>query len=215
MDHATRFQSRFGVFAVLLVVFLSFSSTSAATHTITFGSNFQYTPSQLNVAVGDVITWQGDFTMHPLQFDQVPTGATLPANVTSGSSFSYTVEVAGTYAYHCMLHGSAAGAGMAGTFTAETASVDRPSDIAMLRSFPNPIHKDSPLVIELGFDASLITQVSLTTIDGLCTIFNKGAGYLIDGNALIIPNTSWGAGTFVLSVLADGKVYRRKVMIVR
>jgi plastocyanin len=216
MKIETTLRKALPLFAVLVLTLLSFRSAPAATHTITFGGDFQYTPSQLSVAVGDVITWQGDFSFHPLQFDAVPAGAVKPENVTSGNTFSYTVEVAGEYRYHCTLHGSANGSGMAGAFTAGTASVDRPVDVAMLRSFPNPVHQDSPLTVELGFDASMIKNVSITTSDGITGNFILGAGYFVDGNTVTIPNTSWGAGAFVISIsTTDGNIYRRKVIITR
>lgn len=218
MKHATVLGIRLlAIFAVFGLTLLSYRSASAETHIIIFGGEvgFTYAPSQLQVAVGDVITWQGDFTMHPLQFDQVPDGAIKPENVTSGDAFSYTVQVAGDYRFHCMFHGTSTGSGMAGSFSVQSAGVDREIDMKMLTIAPNPVHQDSPLTVMLGFDPATIEQVNLCTVDGLCGSFLPGHGYHIESNKLVIPNTSWGAGAFVLVVVADGNIYRRKVIITR
>ena len=55
------------------------SVTHATTHTINFGGNLgnAYSPTPLNVNVGDTITWVGSFSFHPLQSFHVPSGATL------------------------------------------------------------------------------------------------------------------------------------------
>jgi plastocyanin len=215
MTNVTTFRKRtLPFFAVVLLSLLSFGSVKAETHIIIFGGEvgMTYSPNALEVKVGDVITWQGDFSMHPLHFEVVPDGATKPADVTSGDAFSYTVEVAGQYGYYCIFHKFS---GMVGGFQTTGAAVDRPIDVKMLSAFPNPVHQDSPLTVELGFDASTIDQVNLCTTDGLCSSFLKGPGYHVEGNKLIIPNTSWGAGAFILSVVADGNTYRRKVIITR
>ncbi|MEY4927764.1 MAG: hypothetical protein RI894_2200 [Bacteroidota bacterium] len=92
----------------------------ATTHIIGFGgaAGLTYTPSTLNVVVGDVIQWQGSFSGHPLQSTSVPAGAAAFSN-SVGTSFSYTVTTAGNYAYKCTFH---AGAGMTGSFTATVAT---------------------------------------------------------------------------------------------
>jgi plastocyanin len=215
MTNVTTFRKRTLPFiAVMFLSLSSFGSAKAATHIIIFGGEvgLTYSPNALDVQVGDVITWQGDFSMHPLHFEIVPDGATKPADVTSGDAFSYTVEVAGQYGYYCNFHKLS---GMIGGFQTAGASVDRPLDLKMLSVFPNPVNQDSPLTVELGFNASTIEQVNLCTSDGICGSFVPGGGYRIEGSQLIIPNLSWGAGAYVLSVVADGNTYRRKIIITR
>jgi plastocyanin len=112
-----------------LALLLQGSLAQATTHTITFGSSLTYSPSTLNVVVGDIIQWQGAFGSHPLQSTSVPSGAAAFSR-TTGTSFSYVVTVAGNYAYKCTFH---AGSGMTGTFTATapTATERTTDDAAM------------------------------------------------------------------------------------
>lgn len=89
-------------------------AASGEQHVIHF-SGRRYTPSSLAVKIGDVIMWEGDFSMHPLTLTQAPAGAERFAHIKSGSSYSYTVKVAGTYNYICDSH---VDEGMVGSFTA-------------------------------------------------------------------------------------------------
>ena len=83
-------------------------------HVVKF-SGKKYSPNTLTVNIGDVITWQGDFSEHPLSLISAPKGAATFSHIQKGSSYSYTVHVAGNYRYECDMH---ADEGMAGSFTA-------------------------------------------------------------------------------------------------
>jgi plastocyanin len=89
------------------------SSTTALTV-----SNNKYTPAHDSVAVGSMLTWTwnsctGDgyggsmCTAHSVQFDDG--GAS--SHIQDSGTFSRTFASAGTYTYHCAVHGAA----MAGT----------------------------------------------------------------------------------------------------
>jgi plastocyanin len=93
----------------------------AANHVVQFGGGLglRYSPSSFSATVGDTVKWQGDFAAHPLSSTSVPSGAQT-WHVTSGTSFSYPITVAGSYAYHCDIHVSS---GMTGSFTASESSV--------------------------------------------------------------------------------------------
>jgi plastocyanin len=101
--------------SLLAVVQLSYHSTFATEHIVLFGgaSGNNYVPNSLNVIVGDTITWNGNFGLHPLASTGVPAGALTFAN-SSGSTFFYIVAVAGVYDYECVAH----------TFTGQFTAVD-------------------------------------------------------------------------------------------
>ena len=88
----------------------------AADATIRFGGElgFQYSPKQVTISPGDSVTWQGDFTMHPLVSDEG-----LWQTVNSGATFTHTFDTPGTYHFHCFIHGGAGGVGMSGTVVVE------------------------------------------------------------------------------------------------
>lgn len=92
------------VFTLLLLCFL-FIESKATKWTVTV-ENYQFSPSSLNVMVGDVIHWEwinGDHTTSSLT---VPAGASswdAPMNSTN-TSFDYTVTTPGDYTYQCNIH---------------------------------------------------------------------------------------------------------------
>jgi len=86
--------------------------------TITVGNN-SYSPDALTVPVGTTVTWKWDScsgdgyggmscTEHTVTFND---GQASPTQ--SSGSFSRAFTAAGTYSYHCAIHGSY----MAGTIT--------------------------------------------------------------------------------------------------
>lgn len=85
--------------------------------------NNQFTPSATTVAVGTTMTWTwnsctGDgyggqlCTDHSVVFDD---GVRTGSGVQSSGSFTSKFTAAGTYAYHCSVHGTA----MHGTITVQ------------------------------------------------------------------------------------------------
>ena len=86
------------------------SYTTSGT-TIAFGGTdpgFNYAPNCLKVSTGASVTFNGDFSMHPLGPSAVR-GMTTgnPIVVTNtGTTKSFTFPAAGFWAYYCMFHGS-------------------------------------------------------------------------------------------------------------
>ena len=94
--------------------------TALADHTadtspvvITTTSSFTYSPNCIRIHTGQMVTIAGS-SIHPLQ-SATCGGASSPiptaASTTGGT---YTFTTAGTYGYHCSVHGSDTGTGMAG-----------------------------------------------------------------------------------------------------
>ena len=87
------------------------ASATSANRTISFAC-CSYTPSCLQIAVGQSVTFSGSFSFHPL--DQACGPAPVIATTASGASASFTFTDPGVYGFNCQVHGSAAGTGMAG-----------------------------------------------------------------------------------------------------
>lgn len=86
------------------------SPSTGGGNTVTVGNNF-YAPADLNVAPGTTVTWQWapDAVEHNVTFDDGPQSPTQ-----SSGTFPRTFANAGTYGYHCTIHGAAV---MHGTVT--------------------------------------------------------------------------------------------------
>lgn len=86
-------------------------------------ANIAYTPATLEVAVGDAVTWTSeDEGVHHTVTSGLPPGETVPGVSKgeaakadgvfagdlpdAGSSFTFTFEKPGTYAYFCEVHPS-------------------------------------------------------------------------------------------------------------
>jgi plastocyanin len=90
-------------------------SGQTASRTITFPGNvagtFAYSPKCMQIAVGQMATWSGTLTAHPLR-PGVGANATAgspnnPITATNtGNSVSFTFPTAGVYPYNCSIHDS-------------------------------------------------------------------------------------------------------------
>lgn len=124
---------------LLFILGISFYDAKGVTWNVNV-ENFQFSPSSLNVSVGDVIHWIWVGGFHTTTSTaSIPAGAaSWDAPITSGSTtFDYTVTTSGTYNYQCDIHGSS----MSGSFTA---SIVLP---VILSSFTVTTKNDKPLLL--------------------------------------------------------------------
>jgi plastocyanin len=86
------------------------SPTGGGGNAVTVGNNF-FSPVDLSVAVGTTVTWSWSpgAVQHNVTFDDGPASATQ-----SAGSYTRTFSAAGTFPYHCTIHGAAV---MHGTVT--------------------------------------------------------------------------------------------------
>ena len=117
---------RFGSTIFSATFFLaSWSATSfAATHMITVGpgSSLTFSPSTLTIAPGDTITFHSDAAIaHNVVSDD---GTTFNSGAPAAGPWTYVTPMlsAGTYGFHCQVHGSP-GSGMFGTLTVQATPV--------------------------------------------------------------------------------------------
>ena len=89
--------------------------TADKTATVAFGGTLgdAYSPSCLRIKKGSKVTFEGDFTLHPLGGGpaEVPTGGTVdptsPITVTTtGMSATFTFPDSGTFGFFCENHGA-------------------------------------------------------------------------------------------------------------
>jgi plastocyanin len=158
---------------VALFVFCG-SMGYATTHTINFGGNLgnTYSPSSLNMNVGDTIMWVGSFEFHPLRLFAVPSGADSFGPISSGTSFSYVVRVAGEYAYQCDAHFDQ---GMTGSMNASPSAVggaEQANAVRFEQNFPNPVQSVTTMHFTLPSDQIVSLKVYNVLGDEVATVTN-------------------------------------------
>lgn len=80
------------------------ATTGGGSTTIT-EQNFAFSPANVTVKVGDVVTWVNkDSTAHHVKIDNQDLGEQAP-----GASVTWTAAKAGTYPYSCIIHPSMTG----------------------------------------------------------------------------------------------------------
>ncbi len=82
--------------------------------------NGQFTPRELHITAGQTVTWKNKSTMHhTVTADDDSFNSKF---VEPGASYAHTFLRPGRYPYHCVLHGSEQGVGMAGVIIVAPAS---------------------------------------------------------------------------------------------
>ncbi len=82
----------------------AFTDLTSTTAVITFGGT-AYVPACAIVLVSQPITFNGDFSAHPLSQTSGAAGA-IP-QTTSGTTLTFSIDTAGTYEYQCDVHHAA------------------------------------------------------------------------------------------------------------
>jgi len=127
--------------------------------------NSAFSPSSVNVHIGDVITWTNkDNFLHSVISTSVPSGTATFGSSTFGinETFTYTVTSAGDYTYKCGVHTS-----MIGTFTVPSATPMIKPTLTLNALYPNPavetIHIESSKTIK-SVDLYSETGVFIKTV---------------------------------------------------
>jgi plastocyanin len=194
----------------ILSLFILAAPSQAATHTITF-ANFSYTPQALQASVGDVIRWEGDFQAHPLESLNVPNGA-APFSHSEGTSFEYTITVAGNYAYRCTNHFTQ---GMVGGFNAAESSVGDEFNVEallQLQAFPNPASSDLTVSYTLGQGGNV--RITLVDINGR-DLYQIDNVCVPGKNTTFVNVASLPLGTYYYRIETADAVLSRKFVVAR
>lgn len=170
-------------FYFLLFISLFFASSVFSATWIVQVSDFSFSPSNLNVSVGDSIKWQWLNGIHTTTSTNIPAGAPVwdePMTV-SNQTFIYVVTVPGPYDYQCTPHSF----NMTGSFTANPIGIKNegskiPAAFNLYQNYPNPFNP----VTEIRFDLPKSLFVNLT-------VFN-----IVGGNVEVLINENLEAGTY-------------------
>jgi plastocyanin len=125
---------------VLVALLAAASPAVAANQTVSATSSLQFTPKNVEVNVGDTVTWNNTGGLHNVHFDD---GSYImpPSPSTAAWSVSRTFSGAGSFRYYCEVHGGPGGTGMSGTVTVYGSGYPRPKGATPLRAPLAPAFK--------------------------------------------------------------------------
>jgi plastocyanin len=178
----------------LVIFFIMLPVLNAYSVTWTVDANaMTFTPSTVNVTVGDTVKWQWISGTHTTTSTSVSAGAltwSAPLDI-ANTSFSYVVTQAGTYNYQCNFH---AIFGMLGVIIANPIGIKPigtvvPANYNLSQNFPNPFNP----ITNIKFDIPKSTIVKLVVYD----MTGKQAALLFDGELSAGSyNVDWDASNF-------------------
>jgi plastocyanin len=202
------------IFSILTVI-----SVQATTFIIKFGGTlgFNYSPSQLAVAVGDTVKWEGSFSSHPLSSTSVPQGA-ASFHVASGTAFSYPVLIAGTYDYRCDLHFSS---GMIGSFTATVTDVPetgttqhlQPNSFKLDQNYPNPFNARTMIQFYLPVAQQVKLKIYALTGAEIATLLD---GFMPAGEFTIpFDGSNLASGVYFYQLVTEKDMDTKRLVLAK
>ena len=212
--------ARRSMLACAAVLLFTGMSASATNHLISFGGSvgFAYSPATMSVAVGDTVTWSGDFSTHPLNSSTIPAGAAA-WQFTSGAKFSYVVTVAGAYTYYCTVHGAPDGSGMAGSFTAAsvTGIAEIPSPVPaafrLEQNYPNPFNPATTIRYSIPQREQVTVRVFDVQGKVVATLVNGEQGE--GDHQVTFDGSKLSSGVYLYRIQAGGLIATKKLLVVR
>lgn len=118
---------------ILLALLLPAAPALAANATVTATSLSTFSPKDVTINTGDMVTWNNGGGVHNVHFDD--NSFIQPPSPQSGAwTASRTFGSAGMFRYYCDLHGGPNGVGMAGTVSVNGPGYPRPAGATPLRA---------------------------------------------------------------------------------
>jgi len=202
---------------IFLFTFSFLFSTYGSTWTVEV-TNFQFTPSNFNVSVGDSIKWvliTGDHTTTSIS---VPTGALSwdsPININT-PTYIYVPAVAGLYQYKCTPHFPT----MTGSFTATPIGIipissNVPEKFNLYQNYPNPFNPVTKIKFDIPSIASGSAKLTVYNILGseVASLVNEqlNAGtYEVKWNASNYPS-----GVYFYTLQAGAFTETKKITLIK
>lgn len=124
------------------LIFLVLQSLNSFATTINVAiANNSFTPQTFTANVGDVVVWTLSQGTHNVTGVSVPSGAAAiasPTLSTVGTTYSYTITVAGNYGYQCTFHSGMVGGFAVSSSTTGINNIAEPVKDLLTSAYPNP-----------------------------------------------------------------------------
>ena len=177
---------------------------SATIHTVQV-SDFQFSPSSIQMQVGDTIKWVWVNGFHTTTSTTIPTGAAAwdDTLASANDSFMYVPTVAGTYDYHCTPHASM---GMTASFVVTPITgISNIENESAIKLSPNPAHDVVNISTKEKISGIDLLDLSGKIVRSLEVFATTGEQTLSIAN---IPT-----GMYILRIKISDKIVSRKLMI--
>lgn len=196
------------VYLILILLVQIFNLHVHATIHIINQTNTSFSPSSINVAVGDTVKWVWSSGTHTTTSRNIPAGAEpWDSNLDNDNeTFMYKVNVAGTYNYACKPHENM---GMTGSFTATVATSNSIDTRQSFSVYPNPAHSH---IIISSENSHQIKTIEIVNIIGQ-RIYFEDSGFQPNINAVKeIDVSNFNSGVYLVSTtFTNGK--RRSIKL--
>ncbi len=139
------------LFVSPLLFLFSLLAYSQTTHIVDV-SNFQFTPANLSVSVGDTVEWINQGGFHSVVADN--NSFTSGAASTSAWSYKFVFNTAGNFPYYCSIHGGPNGQGMSGSITVQNTTGVLHNNLTannfeLKQNYPNPFNPSTNISFSL------------------------------------------------------------------
>lgn len=199
----------------LIYVFISLSILLGTSHVVSV-SNFSFSPNDLDIAVGDDVTWNNISGQHNVD----GSAGTYPNNPeffkngsvsSSNWTYNYIFTVAGDYTYQCNEHTA-----MVGTITVSSLSIKEPTipnTFSIYSIYPNPFNP----VTNISYGLPEYSNVQITIFDlsgkavqSLINEFQSSGYHSLDWNANQHPS-----GVYFVKIIANEYINTKKLILLK
>lgn len=197
------------LFCLILVIGLQWQAKAADAHVNV--ADFAFTPQLVTINVGESVTWHWVSGTHPTQSDSNPAAWSTFTLGAGNPTFSKTFTAAGTYPYHCTVHGFS----MSGVITVTAATginKDQPKN-NVLEIYPNPA--TTYLKIALNSNVSKTHEIKIINAIGKTVkAYTVTELNLATGTESILNIGSLPAGLYFINLLNNDKILESRRLVI-
>ena len=178
----------FSLLTFWLLLIISTSGYSQSLHTVEL-SNFQFSPANLTIEVGDTVRWTNVSGTHNVVADDnsFTSGSAAPAPWT----FEHVFTATGNNPYYCEPHGGPGGSGMSGVITVEQPVSVSDNELfvnkfELNQNYPNPFNPTTTIKYSIpanGIITLLVFNAIGEEVSMLANEFKEAGTYDVSFNS--------------------------------